>query len=671
MAVYNVNVGVLGHVDSGKTSLVAALSTTLSTAALDKHPQSRERGITIDLGFSSFTVPAPDHIRAAGYGRVQFTLVDCPGHASLIRTIIGGAQIIDLMVLVVDVTKGIQPQTAECIVIGEVATGDMVVALNKTDLLPPEKRERYLKKAQKLVAQTLAATKFAGAPQVTVAARPAAPAPGDEGRQAAGAGALDSGAAAEPGAQGVDALTLLSRVRLRPGPAGADSFLFYIDHCFAIKGQGTVLTGTVVRGSVRVGDSLELPQLKQQRKVKSIQVFHQPVQSCGPGDRAGICVTQLNAKLLERGVACAPGSVPTFESAVAAVEKIRFYAGDVKSRAKMHVTVGPSTVMAELLVFGLPDGQGVPRATALDALVTRVGALGLQETAAAAAQQREAAASGSGRHGQRRAAQQAGAVGGGPGSASASQTQFDFQKEYLYQEELYGIEGRPPAAAALPGDSSGDGRAQDPGAELQQQPLQQPPQEQEPHYGPQWCYLRFSQPVTAPADSLVIGAKLDADLQGTACRLAFYGRLCAVPAAAPAAAGPGGAAPPAAQQQRQEHADPLQRQLRIYKARKGCLIKQREGSIERMEPDGCTAICRSMFQKETDLSLFAGEGCRSMEVAASGGARGRIEGGFGKSGKFRAYFPGGVAAQRGGAPTRLTLAFKRFLFDSDRRRMVQ
>jgi selenocysteine-specific elongation factor len=72
---------------------VAALSTTLSTAALDKHPQSRERGITLDLGFSSFTVPAPPHILAAGYGQVQVTLVDCPGHASLIRTIIGGAQV--------------------------------------------------------------------------------------------------------------------------------------------------------------------------------------------------------------------------------------------------------------------------------------------------------------------------------------------------------------------------------------------------------------------------------------------------------------------------------------------------------------------------------------------------------------------------------------------------
>ena len=87
---------------------MASLSTKLSTAALDKHPQSKERGITLDLGFSSFTVPMPDQLQHLPGQTLQFTLVDCPGHASLIRTIIGGAQIIDMMILVVDVTKGIQ-----------------------------------------------------------------------------------------------------------------------------------------------------------------------------------------------------------------------------------------------------------------------------------------------------------------------------------------------------------------------------------------------------------------------------------------------------------------------------------------------------------------------------------------------------------------------------------
>lgn len=89
----NLNIGILGHVDSGKTSLAKALSTTSSTAAFDKNPQSQERGITIDLGFSSVTVDLPNHLKGNkeyNWKYLQFTFVDCPGHASLIRTIIGG-----------------------------------------------------------------------------------------------------------------------------------------------------------------------------------------------------------------------------------------------------------------------------------------------------------------------------------------------------------------------------------------------------------------------------------------------------------------------------------------------------------------------------------------------------------------------------------------------------
>ena len=89
--ILNFNVGVLGHIDSGKTSLSKALSTVASTASFDKNPQSKERGITLDLGFSSFCVDIPDHLKNGSLDVLQFTLVDCPGHASLIRTIIGGS----------------------------------------------------------------------------------------------------------------------------------------------------------------------------------------------------------------------------------------------------------------------------------------------------------------------------------------------------------------------------------------------------------------------------------------------------------------------------------------------------------------------------------------------------------------------------------------------------
>ncbi|CAB4024895.1 Selenocysteine-specific elongation factor, partial [Paramuricea clavata] len=144
--ILNFNVGVLGHIDSGKTSLSKALSTTASTASFDKNPQSKERGITLDLGFSSFAVPLPEHLKSEPYDVLQITLVDCPGHASLIKTIIGGAQIIDLMILVVDINKGIQTQTAECLVIGQITCDKMIVVLNKIDLIPESKREHQIEK---------------------------------------------------------------------------------------------------------------------------------------------------------------------------------------------------------------------------------------------------------------------------------------------------------------------------------------------------------------------------------------------------------------------------------------------------------------------------------------------------------------------------------------------
>jgi len=148
---------------SGKTTLARSLSTIASTAAFDKNPQSKERGITLDLGFSSFQVESPPQIKDE-FEKVQYTLVDCPGHASLIRTIIGGAQIIDLMILVVDIVKGMQTQTAECMVIGEITCSHMMVVLNKVDLLSSSKKEAAIQKMTKKMKLTLSQTKFKDAP---------------------------------------------------------------------------------------------------------------------------------------------------------------------------------------------------------------------------------------------------------------------------------------------------------------------------------------------------------------------------------------------------------------------------------------------------------------------------------------------------------------------------
>lgn len=104
------------------------------------------------LMYSSFVIfqmEMPERLgKETNCTTLQFTLVDCPGHASLIRTIIGGAQIIDMFILVLDVTKGMQTQTAECLVIGEITCKKMIIVLNKTDLLPQEKRQAVIDKAR-------------------------------------------------------------------------------------------------------------------------------------------------------------------------------------------------------------------------------------------------------------------------------------------------------------------------------------------------------------------------------------------------------------------------------------------------------------------------------------------------------------------------------------------
>lgn len=563
---FNLNVGVLGHVDSGKTSLVAALSTHLSTAALDKHPQSKERGITLDLGFSSFTVDQlPPQIQQQGsFTGLQVTLVDCPGHASLIRTIIGGAQIIDMMLLVIDVTKGIQAQTAECIVLGEIATDRIIVILSKIDLLPEPGRPKLIAKAQKLVKATFQATRFAGCTIL-----PASVKPGEGEEQARG--------------QGMDAI-VAEIMRLVPSkpwqPGGA--FLFAVDHCFSIRGQGTVLTGTVLQGGAKVGEVIELPELRLQKKVKSMQMFRRPVQSCAQGDRVGICVTKLDATSIERGLACTPASIPTFSSAIAAVEKIRFHVGELKTRMKLHVTVGHSTVMATAMFFGLPDSPGAP--SSLSAIAMRIGRLSVKDDVHS----------------------------------------FDFAQEYLHQNYLYGLEGRP--VASEQSRSPSHGQSSQTGSTAR-------------HYGPQWALLEFSQPITAPKDALVIGSRLDADAGFKTCRLALYGRIVSlIDSSVPADLA----------------------KLKIYKT------KQKNGAIKRVDKDANGAVCQGLFKKETDLTPFVG-----MKVTAGCGTSGVITGSFGKSGKFRVSFADGLPQQLGDGDKALALVFKRFVFDRDKRHMAQ
>uniref|UniRef100_A0A182QJV0 Selenocysteine-specific elongation factor n=1 Tax=Anopheles farauti TaxID=69004 RepID=A0A182QJV0_9DIPT len=332
----NLNIGILGHVDSGKTTLARALSAIASTAAFDKNPQSQERGITLDLGFSALQVDLPEHLReqceAAGYEKLQYTFVDCPGHASLIRTIIGGAQIIDMMLLVIDSEKGIQPQTAECLIIGELTCRKMIVVLNKVDVLrDPAAQKKTLDRLRKGIAGVLSKMAFDETPIVAISA-----------------------ATGENLSLLVDTMKSKSFIPQRNVKL---PFMFAVDHCFAIKGQGTVCTGTVLQGTLNLGDEVEIPKLKLQRKIKSIQMFRKSYQSIRQGDRAGVCITQFDPKSLERGIVCAPNHIQHVYAAIVRLCSVKYYKRPIKSKAKFHITCGYETVLATVLLFtGAGDG---------------------------------------------------------------------------------------------------------------------------------------------------------------------------------------------------------------------------------------------------------------------------------------------------------------------------
>ncbi|KAF5224263.1 hypothetical protein ECC02_002519 [Trypanosoma cruzi] len=361
----NINVGILGHVDSGKTSLAKALSSTASTAAFDKSPESQRRGITLDLGFSacciSSALVAPP-LHAAGIEQIQCTFVDCPGHASLIRTILAGAQIIDIMILVIDACKGVQTQTAECIVIGEVLCKPLVVVINKIDAVQgstPEEKRVTLDKLRKRLQKTFERTRWPSVQMVEVAAAPR--------RDEAASGEVSHPINMEEVISAILGLVDLTALKDQlTTPLRSEDFVMMFDHCFVLKGQGTVFTGTVICGQVSVGDNILIPDSHVVKKVKGLQAFRKPLQHARRGDRVGLCVVQFDAEGVERGILCsaqhqrgnAISNVPLlFESTsviVAEVNRVRFHQLLCDAHTKFHITIGHSTVMGTMKYFSRP-----------------------------------------------------------------------------------------------------------------------------------------------------------------------------------------------------------------------------------------------------------------------------------------------------------------------------
>lgn len=286
------------------------------------------------MGFSSFSLATGTiSLNLELFKRFQgqqVTLVDCPGHASLIKTIICGSQIIDAALLIVDTQKGIQAQTLECIMITELLAPYLIIVLNKVDLLGDAKDEK-LSALEQQVRNLLKKTSV-----TVIAIIPFSTVENTENYCNALKATL------------CDALSLISVIR--SSQVGA---LLASDHCFSVKGKGTVLTGTVLQGLLSIGNEIEINfgHSFVKKKIKGIQSFKRSVPTANAGDRVAILVNDLNPEGIQRTLISAPGLVKSSSRILVELQRIPYYKEKLQSGSKIHVTVLNQTAIATVRFY--------------------------------------------------------------------------------------------------------------------------------------------------------------------------------------------------------------------------------------------------------------------------------------------------------------------------------
>ena len=288
----HVNIGTMGHIDHGKTTLTAAISATLATKGLaevtafdqiDKAPEEKARGITISIA----------HIEYESEKR-HYAHVDMPGHADYIKNMITGAAQVDGAILVVAATDGPMPQTREHVLLArQVGVPYIVVALNKADMVEDEE---LLELVEIEVRDLLSSYEFPGdtAPVVRVSALKALQ--GDAGAQE----------------QVMNLIRACDDFIPEPKRELDKPFLMPIEDVFTITGRGTVVTGKVEQGKVHTGDDIEIVGLRETQKTTctGVEMFRKLLDEGQAGDNIGALLRGTKKEDVERGqVLCAPGSI--------------------------------------------------------------------------------------------------------------------------------------------------------------------------------------------------------------------------------------------------------------------------------------------------------------------------------------------------------------------------
>ena len=258
-------IGTAGHIDHGKTTLIKAL-TGRNT---DRWEEEQRRGITIDLGFTWFDLPGGDR---AG-------IIDVPGHEKFINNMVAGVVGMDMVLLVVAADEGIMPQTREHMdILNLLGIEKSIIVLNKCDLV----EEDWLELVEEEIREELAGTFLEKAPVVRVSA-------------ATGEGLPHL----------VDVIQKMAEEEVEEKDTATIPRL-PIDRAFSLSGFGTIITGTLLSGTITKDDTLEMYPIGKSSKIRSIQVHGEDVEKCYAGQRVAINLSNIKKREISRGCVLAP-----------------------------------------------------------------------------------------------------------------------------------------------------------------------------------------------------------------------------------------------------------------------------------------------------------------------------------------------------------------------------
>ncbi len=315
----HVIVGTAGHIDHGKSALVAALTGTHP----DRLEEEKRRGITIDIGFAFLNL-----------GEIRIGFVDVPGHERFVRNMLAGAGGIDLVLLVVAADESVKPQTREhfdiCRLLG-IRSG--VIALTKSDLAEPDVRGLAKLEIEDLVRGSF----LEGAPIIEVSAKTGS---------------------------GLDALKLALEhaAQSAPGKDAGRHFRLPIDRAFVMKGFGTVVTGTLVSGAVRVEDEVELFPQQRRVRVRGLHSGGAAVTQAVAGQRTAVNLAAIELEDLHRGMTLAAAGKFAPTKRFDARLDLLASAPPLKNRSRVHFHHGTTETIAEIALLEsekLAPGQSV------------------------------------------------------------------------------------------------------------------------------------------------------------------------------------------------------------------------------------------------------------------------------------------------------------------------